>query len=996
MSHRSLQRASSPSRLGFSGTRVIRRVYGTRFELQPGGPPVRGVAGVRSRAQRGDRRWAGGPGDDSPPVARRTRSGGAARPGLGGDEGGGDAFEHDGAVDHALGDVGAAREVVHDLEEHLLEDRPQPTGTRPPFQRLLADGLEGIVGEDEVDVVELEELLVLLQQRVLRLDEDADERLLVEAVHRADHRQAADELGDQPELQQVLGQHVGEDRPEVLLLRLADVRPEADAVVPDPALDDLVDAGERAPAEEEDVRRVDLDELLVRVLAPALRGHRRRGALEDLQQRLLDALTRHVARDRRVLGLARDLVDLVDVDDAGLGLLDVVVRRLDELEEDVLDVLADVARLGERGGVGDRERDLQQAGERLREQRLPAPGRADEQDVALLQLDVGVAVGPRLDALVVVVDGDGQDLLRLLLPDDVVVEVLVDLTRLREVVELDLRALRQLLLDDLVAEIDALVADVDAGTGDELLDLLLALPAERALQQIATVTEFGHDVSSLPPPVRRRLAHAGGRGHRGELPVADDFVDDPVVLCLDRAHDEVAVGVVRNLLDGLVGVVRHDLVEELARPDDLLGLDLDVDGLAGCATVGLVDQDARVRERVALAVRARRQQHRRRRRGLADADRLHVRLDVLHRVVDREQRRDLAPGRVDVHGDVLVGVFALEMQQLGDHQVRDRVVDRRAEEDDALLEQPGVDVEGTLAAVGLLDDRGDEVVADGLDFAHAWGSSVFALDDWSSDVCSSETGGSPSGTVKSRGFPASSTTSAWSTRNRAVFPLAMSERTASRMPLRSRSRRTFLGFSSRRSANRSTSSFSSSSVASMPSCAATARNARSARTARSAVSRTCCTNACSSVPVAARYCWSVTPWPSSRCAMSCRRCSISRCTSASDRSIVTSSATASSTLSRAATCACTVFTSSRRLRMSARSSSAVSNSLTSDAHSSVTSGSTLRFVSLTSTWNATSSPARSANRSGRVSLNFRMSPGRLPASSTSSLGTSIPEPTSYR
>ncbi len=80
--------------------------------------------------------------------------------------------------------------------------------------------------------------------------------------------------------------------------------------------------------------------------------------------------------------------------------------------------------------------------------------------------------------------------------------------------------------------------------------------------------------------------------------------------------------------------------------------------------------------------------------------------------------------------------------------------------------------------------------------------------------------------------------------------------------------------------------------------------------------------------------------------------------------------------------------------MSARSSSTVSNSLTSDAHSSVTSGSTLRFVSLTSTWKETSSPARSPKRSGSVSLNFRMSPGRFPVSSSSSFGTSRPEPTS--
>src|SRR5690242_20851885 len=43
-----------------------------------------------------------------------------------------------------------------------------------------------------------------------------------------------------------------------------------------------------------------------------------------------------------------------------------------------------------------------------------------------------------------------------------------------------------------------------------------------------------------------------------------------------------------------------------------------------------------------------------------------------------------------------------------------------AEEDDPLLEQPGVDVERPLATVGLLDDGRHEIVADRLN--HAWGS----------------------------------------------------------------------------------------------------------------------------------------------------------------------------------------------------------------------------------------------------------------------------------
>ena len=54
--------------------------------------------------------------------------------------------------------------------------------------------------------------------------------------------------------------------------------------------------------------------------------------------------------------LRPDLVDLVDVDDAGLRRAHVSIGRLQQLQDDVLDVLADVAGFGERGGVDDRER----------------------------------------------------------------------------------------------------------------------------------------------------------------------------------------------------------------------------------------------------------------------------------------------------------------------------------------------------------------------------------------------------------------------------------------------------------------------------------------------------------------------------------------------------------------------------------------------------------------------------------------------------------------
>ena len=186
-----------------------------------------------------------------------------------------------------------------------------------------------------------------------------------------------------------------------------------------------------------------------------------------------------------------------------LGALDVEVRRLEELEQDVLDVLADVAGLGQGGRVGDGERHVEHPRERLGEERLAAARGAEQEDVGLVELDVVVLRLAGLDALVVVVDRDRQDLLRVVLPDDVVVQELEDLLRLRQLVERDVGAAR--------ASSSAMMSlhrsmhssqMYTPGPGDELLDLLLGLRAEAALDEVAALTELRHvpilRVGSLP------------------------------------------------------------------------------------------------------------------------------------------------------------------------------------------------------------------------------------------------------------------------------------------------------------------------------------------------------------------------------------------------------------------------------------------------------------------------------------------------------------------
>src|SRR6266545_2223510 len=150
--------------------------------------------------------------------------------------------------DHALGDVLARRQLEHHVEQRGLDDRAEAAGARFALQRLFGDLPQRVLREDEFDRVVGEEALVLLRERVLRLGEDLDEVLLLQLVHRRDDGQAADELGDQPEAEEVLRHHLCEqlgclDRP----LR-ADLRAEADGVLADPLRDDLVEPRERAAA----------------------------------------------------------------------------------------------------------------------------------------------------------------------------------------------------------------------------------------------------------------------------------------------------------------------------------------------------------------------------------------------------------------------------------------------------------------------------------------------------------------------------------------------------------------------------------------------------------------------------------------------------------------------------------------------------------------------------------------------------------------------------
>mmetsp|Transcript_1279 Transcript_1279/g.2539 ORF Transcript_1279/g.2539 Transcript_1279/m.2539 type:complete len:328 (+) Transcript_1279:930-1913(+) len=245
------------------------------------------------------------------------------------------------------------------------------------------------------------------------------------------------------------------------------------------------------------------------MLAPALRRHGGDGAFHDLQKRLLHPLARNVSGDGGVVGLAGDLVDLVDIDDAALRAFDVVFGGLQQLENDVLHILADVTGFGQCRRIGHRERHIEDPRQSLRQQCLAAPRRADQHDVGFRQFDIRF-VGV-IQALVVIVNGDREDPLGVGLTDHVVVQHAADLQRSRHaVVALQPGALG-LFPDDVHAQFDAFIADEHRGARNQLAHLVLAFPTERAIKRVLGIVA---GITCHIIHLTRALTRREGRKHQ--------------------------------------------------------------------------------------------------------------------------------------------------------------------------------------------------------------------------------------------------------------------------------------------------------------------------------------------------------------------------------------------------------------------------------------------------------------------------------------------------
>ena len=141
---------------------------------------------------------------------------------------------------------------------------------------------------------------------------------------------------------------------------------------------------------------------------------------------MLNTLSRDITSDGDVFGFTSYLVDLIDVDDAAFGAVDIEIGSLEETKDDILDIFANITRFSERGGIDDAKGNVKKAGESFGEESFAGTGWSKQEDVGFFNLNIAEFVVGNFvlaEPLVVIVDCDGENFLRVVLANDVVVEV---------------------------------------------------------------------------------------------------------------------------------------------------------------------------------------------------------------------------------------------------------------------------------------------------------------------------------------------------------------------------------------------------------------------------------------------------------------------------------------------------------------------------------------------------------------------------------------------
>lgn len=191
--------------------------------------------------------------------------------------------------------------------------------------------------------------------------------------------------------------------------------------------------------------------------------------------------------------------------------------------------------------------------------------------------------------------------------------------------------------------------------------------------------------------------------------VHQDFVRQSVGDGFRCGHIIIPVRILFNLLFRFAGMFGQNAIQTFLEIEHEADGALYVGSGALRSAGDLVDHDMGIGEAKTFSGSAGGQQDGAHGGGNAQAVGVHIAGNKLHRIINGQSRRDRAAGGININVNVLFRVCHLEEQQLGNDGVGYVVINAGADEDDAVLEEPGINVKSAFPASVLFHDHGDVV-----------------------------------------------------------------------------------------------------------------------------------------------------------------------------------------------------------------------------------------------------------------------------------------------
>ena len=166
----------------------------------------------------------------------------------------------------------------------------------------------------------------------------------------------------------------------------------------------------------------------------------------------------------------------------------------------------------------------------------------------------------------------------------------------------------------------------------------------------------------------------------------ENLIHQAVILGRLSGQEEVAVGVLGDLLPIFACMGCQDTVEQVSVAQNFNGLNFNVRDLAGDAARRLVHHHSAVGQAITFTFRSPSQQNGRTAGRLADAVGRNRAREDLHSVIDGQRGDDFAAGAVDVKMDVFAAIFALQVEQFHHHVIGIACMDIALQEDDTVLQ----------------------------------------------------------------------------------------------------------------------------------------------------------------------------------------------------------------------------------------------------------------------------------------------------------------------